>query len=202
MPSPFPFSTLIPAAADDPADDQPVMQTNNLSTSDLIAVDHIGFVNAQGGAHNRVQLREQSGIPAAGYGAGFETVFSQVINSQGEIVFTRGNSGTIIQLTGGPNNGSVPVITTTGWTFLAGGLIMQWGFKNGSGSSGSITYPIQFPNAVFNVQLTAKYNSSSVLPTAAGTYSVDFFTISTTLFNWQLFNQTNYRGFYWTAIGN
>ncbi len=44
---------------------------------------------------------------------------------------------------------------TTGWQRLPDGLILQWGTKDTSASGQvTVTYPIAFPNAVFQVQVT------------------------------------------------
>lgn len=52
----FPFDISRPAANNAPADDQPVMQTNNSSTFALIAVDHVTFNNSTGGQHQQITL--------------------------------------------------------------------------------------------------------------------------------------------------
>lgn len=52
--STFSYNTNIPAANNDPADDQPLMQTNYSSISQLIDVDHVAFNTAGGGRHDQV----------------------------------------------------------------------------------------------------------------------------------------------------
>jgi len=52
----FSFSTTIPAANNDPSDDQPIMLTNNGSIAGLIAVNHIGFNTTGGGQHKFVEF--------------------------------------------------------------------------------------------------------------------------------------------------
>lgn len=54
MPAPFTFNTTEPAANSAPSASQPIMQLNNQSTSDLLAVDHITFNNDTGGTHQQV----------------------------------------------------------------------------------------------------------------------------------------------------
>ena len=50
-----------------------------------------------------------------------------------------------------------------GYARLPGGLIMQWGVTNQSNVPGAwtATFPIAFPNAVFNLQGTARLNGSA-----------------------------------------
>jgi len=52
----FTFSTTIPAAANNPSVDQPVMLQNNVATNGIIGVDHITFNTANGGNHLQVHL--------------------------------------------------------------------------------------------------------------------------------------------------
>ena len=44
--------------------------------------------------------------------------------------------------------------TANGWQKLPGGLIMQWGQHNSASNIESVTFPIAFPNACLNVQVT------------------------------------------------
>ncbi len=45
----------------------------------------------------------------------------------------------------------------SGYQTLPGGIIMQWGIISGpSTSSTSVTFPVPFPSAVFNIQLTRR----------------------------------------------
>jgi hypothetical protein len=51
-------------------------------------------------------------------------------------------------------------LATSGHQVLPGGLIWQWGFVAagvGTGNSDAVTFPIPFPTAVFNVQLTIQH---------------------------------------------
>jgi len=47
----FPFTDTIPAANNNPSDDQPLMLENNASTEGLLGVDHISFGENNGGTH-------------------------------------------------------------------------------------------------------------------------------------------------------
>ncbi len=50
----FTFNTGIPAANNNPSVDQPDMLNNNISTSGILAVDHITFNAINGGTHKQV----------------------------------------------------------------------------------------------------------------------------------------------------
>jgi hypothetical protein len=198
----FPYNTQIPATNDDPGFDQPLMQINNLSTSNLISVDHVGFVNDVGGAHTRVQLQNipnSGGVPVGGYGVGFQTLFSDVINSQGEILMQRGVDARI-QLTG-PYS---PSAVANGYTFLPGGLLLQWGTVIGVANTTHVfnfnSFNISFPSACFVVLPTPIAIGSSV--TSQATISCYAFTENN--FSW-VYNKTtgaSWLSFNWIAIGN
>ena len=202
----YTFDTTVPAANNAPRNDQPVMQTNNASTSGLIGVDHVGFNTANGGAHKQVQLLNVAGgsgtIPAGLLGNGYETLYSSATSGAGELWMVRGNSPTGIQLTG-PGD---PLAANNGYTFLPGGILIQWGRVNTTSSSGTVTFAtnnIAFPNICFIVQTTAKFNSGSGTPSSQANYAPDSTSISATSFSWSLItNSSLWRGFHWIAIGN
>lgn len=64
----FSFNTLIPASNNNPSADQPEMQINNLSTNNLLAVDHVSFnstgpagPDGSGGQHLQVTFNGKNG---------------------------------------------------------------------------------------------------------------------------------------------
>jgi hypothetical protein len=204
MTYPYDYNQGIPAANNNPSADQPNMLENTNSIYGLIGVDHINFGMTNAGAHKWTELQNIPGSspPTLPYGAGFETLYSQVNTtespSQGEIYFTRGGSGTGIQLTG-PGS---PVSAGVGVTFLPGGLRLQWGkviTSLGLPSSGTTNFYTSFTSAVYGVQITP-------ICVAGGTSSSRTLYIKTTTisqFTWEINNtSSDVIGFYWQAVGN
>jgi hypothetical protein len=128
-----------------------------------------------------------------------------------EILWYQTAAGKLSQLT----SNIVPKVssgTEFGYTFLAGGLIMQWGVATSSfGSSGTTTGSVlfttssrnkNFPNACFNVQMTLLGASGS-----SQTLQLDSNTSPNprpTGFTWRFTTApsgTSYTGFYWIALG-
>ena len=116
----------------------------------------------------------------------------------------RSGGGRLLQLT----RNFVPVAAVNGYTFLPGGLIMQWGIKSLSSSSsqsGNVNFAtanINFPNACFNVSLTlvSRVGGTS---SSDNTIGVRSGSVSTTRFIFDYNgNGGNYSNFYWVAIGN
>jgi hypothetical protein len=100
--------------------------------------------------------------------------------------------------------------STNGYTFIPGGLIVQFGFINSTTTSSfqTVTFSTQpnniaFPNACFAV-FTQPYGSGT--PPAAGrtaTVEIRKSTISNTKFDWVYVTTSGeYSGFWWIAIGN
>lgn len=58
--SSLPYTTTIPAAGNDPADDQPLMQTNYASINTLIGVDHVSFAGPGYGEHEQVTFNNKN----------------------------------------------------------------------------------------------------------------------------------------------
>lgn len=207
----FTYFPNVPNAPDDPADDQPQMQVNTASISDLISVDHVGFNTTNGGYHKVIHQITQGSDPAAILG--FNQVYSKSYTpdttggTADTQLFNRTSVGSISQLTGrlaGASNG------TDGWVW-AGGILLQWGtvsqaFSSGS-TTGTVTFKdrvagaIPFPNFCFNVQTTPLVSFAS-LPSSQASINIRQSTLSNTSFQWQFFTNSNqYIGFFWWAVG-
>ncbi len=203
----FTYNNGIPAANNDPSVDQPNMQTNTDSIDSIINVDHFSFETNFDGTHKQVQLRDSAGIngaiPVGLQGNGWETIYSSPTAGAGELWFTRGASATGIQLTGP----GTPSAIQNGYTFLPGGILMQWGRRIQAFASGSTTgtenFPRAFPKACFIVT-TTPFVSFASLPSSQASINVRTSSLANlTNFDWQFYTGSNqYTGFDWIAIGN
>lgn len=88
-------------------------------------------------------------------------------------------------------------IATNGYTRLPNGLILQWGVTGniGQDSSGSVTFPIAFPSAVYCITITGRQgiNTTSGGSDTISTQSTTGFTIA--------HGADGTSSFYWMAIG-
>lgn len=84
-------------------------------------------------------------------------------------------------------------LSTSGYQKLPGGLIIQWG-SNSAGGNGaaSVSFPIAFPTACVNVQVTGGYSGTSGNSTGAYSVSTSGFT-----YTYHYSGTTDY----WLAIG-
>lgn len=85
-----------------------------------------------------------------------------------------------------------------GWTFLPGGILVQYGFfgkAGATGSSGQIQFPVPYTTSVFTIQLTLFRNSGNQSLTLSATTPP---TLTTFDF---LTSSSGSDGIYWYSIG-
>jgi hypothetical protein len=171
------------------------MQTNTNSISAWVDVDHYGFKNASnlGGLHTQVTMPALLNIPARLLTTSgiLYVKDALVFNPPGPpapqnaktLFYTAGTSGKEYQLTRTINNNTQfalfgqnvigytpPVGDVTsqngGWTFLPGGLLLQYGFCNilmaGSGSVFDVVFPIPFSVGVNPYSITTSVTRISL----------------------------------------
>ncbi len=184
----FTYNRDIPDAPNNPSVDQPPMKVNTNSTDDLINIDHFSFNDNNGGLHKQVTMINQTapGFPNGGNGLLFAGV-----NSANSWPHWQNALGTVVMVNG------IPSAASAGYTYLPGGIILQWGVKNlpASGDN-AIAFPITFPTNCFNVQLSverAAANIDAVVIKTASISTSGFTAIAPTA------GSTN---IYWVAIGN
>lgn len=208
MPS-FNFNTGIPAAPNNPSDDQPLMLTNTNSEFGIWGVDHHGFKDNLGGFHTIIHQDAQVSDPLAIPGPPKinQVYVKEVIPQTSPVgpadtqLFARTAVGGISQLTGA--NTSVQ-----GYQWI-GNILLQWGKLTfiSTVHSGSVTFlsstSLSFPTACLNVQYSPFYTTT--IPTSAGTAQLFIDANSVTIlgFNWAINSlaNNNITGFYWVAIG-
>jgi hypothetical protein len=134
----------------------------------------------------------------AGIGQLFSAQVNDSINADTGLFWLSGN-GNKVALT----RNFVPVRNFNGYTFLPGGLILQWGVKTGITNTvppvlngpNKVTFPLTFPNAVFSITIAPVRvdNTNEVLSIYAA--------LSTTSNFYFVTGSNNYNGAYWQAIG-
>ena len=193
------YTTGVPNPPNNPSTDVGPMQINTNSINSILNVDHFGFNNTLGGWHKIIHLPAQTVDPApVTVPANAGQLYTKTISGDLEL-FYESSGGVISQLTAA---GITPTPGTNGYSYIPGGILLQWGVLNTTFPSnvGTVTFAtanIAFPNNCFNVQMTMKGTS--------GTANLTQITgISKTAFNWQFTggSSTSFTGFYWYAVGN
>lgn len=216
------YNPLVPSGTIPLNQDYQNLQDNFNQANVVMGVDHLPFDNAtaQTGYHTAIHLVPVSTIvtnppknqPIIGYTAtpGYGQVISAQIDdgiNTDEALFYLTGGNRLIQLT----RNFVPVANTNGYTMLPGGLILLWGFLNGShagffagGDTGTITFAssnIAFPNSCFSVWLQGGYVNPT--PTGVINFSVRTASISKTKFDWAFVGSSGaYNTMIWVALGN
>ena len=193
------------------------LQANFTQINTQWAVDHVPLTSTSGsppnGYHKSIHMvpistptsNPPNNYPINGYTAttGYGQLLNATVNdgiNTDQMLFFLTGGNRLMQLT----RNFVPVANTNGYTFLPGGVIMQWGIVAGSSSSSiPVTFAtsnIAFPNACFNVSVVAVRPSSSP-GSDFGTVVVNG-SVSKTGFTIGNIGGHTVNNWYWTAIGN
>lgn len=190
MSAPFPIDTTIPAAPNDPADDQPKMQTNFANIDGYLTVDHIEPGEMNAGYHSQVHMLNQS---APGIGTANGVLYCNDDGTGSWPVWQ--NAAGSQQLQG------KALRVANGYTFLSPGLFLIWGFVPGSSAT---TTPVSFNT----LTLSAPAYSVQVTPIRAASSPGDDFStvvvtgsVTTTGFTIGNVGGHTMQGWYWIAIG-
>lgn len=183
----YSFSNTIPAANHKPGSDQPVMLANNVAMAGIIAVDHIGFNAANGGMHKQVSMINETS-PAIG-------TANAVLYANGNQVKFK-NSSVDVQLT----SSVTPLAAANGYTFLPGGILLQWGTATFPGSPVGyvdVTFSRAFSLAPWNV--TASLGVSPGTDSSRGIGVINITSSGCRIQNWNCWVLNG--PVYWLAIG-
>lgn len=138
------YNLGIPASGHNPSNDYTLVQENTNATSQIVGVDHATFNVNFSGCHNQSTYLDQVSNP--GSAAGQLRLYSKLDSSSiSELYFQRDGNSSVIQLTGKVT----PTASSSGYTFLPGGIILQWGVANISASTGTFTFPYNGMTSLF-----------------------------------------------------
>ena len=185
----YPYMSNIPAAGNNPSNDQPNMQINTNSISSILNVDLYGFENTNGGTHQQVTFPTASPGSYSPSGDAGVLYVADDLAAHAQLFFK--NALNTFQLTGASLGGT----PSSGYAWV-GGLLIQWG--SGSMSTQNQTFNfssfgIAFPNNCFSIVVTGGNNGN--VPRYYGVNS-----LSKTSF--QIYAQPGTGNFYFIAVGN
>jgi hypothetical protein len=149
------YTTAIPGSGDNPSVSQGPMAVNCTSIANLIAIDHFGFNNNQGGYHNIIHQPFQSPSVDPAPLAGIGQTYVKTVGSDQQLFYESGN-GVISQIT----SPFTPLPATNGFSYLPGGILIQWGLAT-TASGSTITFPTAFSTAVYNIQCSIFQNTTN-----------------------------------------
>ena len=210
------YTRDIPDGPHNPSVDQPPMKLNTNAIDDILAVNHFNFNVANGCKHKFVEMRDSVTIPA-GLTTGEGTIYARtsVVNPGLNLFYTNSNSGNEYRLTtvndanyatfSGNTNYAGPPVTpvptlTGGWTFLPGGLYLQYGIATSANlaTNFQVNFPVAFVSFVASITITplrpnTNDKGAAIFDGAGG--------VTLTGFQLQISSADRPSSMYWMAIG-
>jgi len=214
----FTYTRDIPDPPSSPSVDVPNMKTNTNSIDSIWTVDHFEFKQINAGRHKQVTLTNEAAPGfVGGNGALYANApvsasfpFWQNANGSYQLIGANANSDAASASFSG--FGAFGTVTanyaqTAGWTYLPGGMLLQYGSVISTlgtpqinPSTIAITFPVVYSTANIVVSITPICKVAGT--TQVHVPSLQSGTLATTGFtcNWDT-STTAYVGFTWTAIG-
>lgn len=171
----FTFSNDIPAANNNPSDDQPDMLQNNISTNNILNVDHVSFNNNAGGKHKQITFNTQNppaGAPTDPEAIAFTDRVAQNQSTKSQLYYR--NEDIIYQLN------PIRAMCTFTVTGAIAAFDSEWNMNTIAGNRSSITIDLD-TNAVTGNEIIVLGGTST------GFYGNDN---NVKLFNWTFANPT------------
>jgi hypothetical protein len=222
---PFLYTSNIPTTGQSLNVTRVPINNNFQAIQQTFDVNHVDFNSTGNGKHKFAELINQSGVPGM-LAANEATLYSRKPGTYSDIYFTTDTSGTEYQLTraldteialfgvltnnypAADGSGNVGTDFNAAWTFLPGGLFLQYGslIANSTGQipgNGTILFPLTFSNED-SVIITISPVSKSAGTSQSISISLRNTQITPTQFKWSQNGSATsaYIGFTWTAIGN
>lgn len=169
---------------------QPLIQANFADIETDFKVNHENFNDTDAGKHKFLQMPEQGSAPATAAGEG--GLYTKDANSEPCLFYRRETNGDEVQLT----TSATPTLAEDGYTFLPGGLLLQWGLETiPDFTTTTVTFPTAFSAAPYNIVASAKASTAS-----EKSYGQVVNTPIAASFEWR--NSTGTAAeVYWQAIG-
>lgn len=147
------YNAGIPNATDLISVSQGQIKTNFTQLNSQFGIDHVAFNTGSGngnGFHKQVTIPTPL-VSNPTLSGTYGEFYTKSVSGTTQGFFA--NASTVTQLTGASS------ISGSGYTTLPGGVLMQWG--SGSYSNGnSVPFPVNFPTAVFALQVTINIAST------------------------------------------
>lgn len=200
----FPIDTTIPNAPNDPADDQPKIKDNFANINSLFNVNHYLPGSVNNGKHEKVEMPTAGTKPPSGLVASEATLYGKSANGASQVFFTPDTTNDEYQLTRAITASFAKFSTNTalasangngGWTFLPGGMLLQYGSFNPN-TSINVSFPISFTGTPYSVQLTGSADNNSTFRAAVSTGS-----LSSSGFTFEGSVSSHWNPIYFVAIG-
>lgn len=170
------YTTNIPQPTDNPSSvsrQQFLDNFNDISTA--LAINHVGFNDADQGKHNFAQMPEQGAAPTTAVNEG--AIYTKEVSSASQLFYREENSGDERQIT------SAFVAANPGSFTLPGGLIAKWATATMSGTSILINTGF---SSLYTVQISPRGDTTNnfAWATSAANFNILTDNANTTQISW------------------
>lgn len=139
----YPYTSNTPLASQNPSDTQSDIQQNFASINSLIDEDHVGFGKDNGGFHNQTRMPQQAGIPGGTINNSVNSFVNNVSGTSQEFK-TLGTSTNKYQNTNFIESEFGTFGQLPGWSYLPGGLVIQYGLSGSISATSNETVNFNF----------------------------------------------------------
>lgn len=197
------YTSNIPLSGESLGSTRDRINQNFQQIDTVLAVNHVAFNDSGEGKHTFLQMPEQASAPATAVNEG--GFYTKVVSGNTQFFMRNESSGSEYQISGMNDAsfarfGAASATAPNGWTFLPGGLILQWGRVSSPGTSGTVTFATanrNFPTAILYVHLTLQHTGSG-----AETYTLQGSSPpSTTQFVYRTSSSGASSVLFWSALG-
>lgn len=198
------YNNSIPNATDFLSDSQQDIRNNFQQLDTSFGLNHFLFsdTTASNGKHKYIEMVNEAALPA-GLADEEGTIYTKKVSTESELFYTPDDTNNEYRMTRTDDDATIfsrfatnagPV--SSGWTFLPGGMLLQYGLTGtlSGNSTPTITFPKPFTNVPFSIQATMLRDVSNV--------DVVYIRQLPTNTNFQLrVNQVGNSRIYWMAVG-
>jgi len=117
-----------------------------LNTSN--SVNHVAYNDANQGKHKFMQMPEEVANPATAGNEGALVV--KEAGALAELFYVPESNGAAVQMT----SGGISASAASGYSFLPGGMLIQWGTAAGTSAGTANVFPVSFTGTAYTVVVT------------------------------------------------
>lgn len=143
------FTPNIPATGQSLGNSRDKVRDNFTALRNQVAVNHSDILQSSSGKHTFIQYVVQGSDPATS--ANEIARYTKLVSGVAREFLRLPSNGTVIQV-----SGNAPVSSTNGYTYLPGGLLLQWGTATAipTGGNKTVVFPVAFSATPHNISVT------------------------------------------------
>jgi hypothetical protein len=194
----------IPVSTNSPAVDQPLITANFTAANNFFGVDHVKFDAASNnGRHNQISfvgVNPAAAVPVATEGITLIAEYDAV-SSKYVLNYRQDSAAHPAEAAYALTNSNPPLVAGIGYSYLPGGILLQWGRTAAdvvSGVQTTISFPIAFTAIAYSVQATLEKDN----PASGSGQAVNVVKGKVTTTGFDVWHQaTGNHKVQWMAIG-